>query len=57
MKTYLTVISLLFIASGVAYYNATKPHTATIDSKHWQCTGTYALGIEAKCSQYTRVDK
>ena len=57
MKTYLIVISIATVVAGVAVYNANKPHTATVDSKHWQCTSTYSSGIDAKCSQYTRTDK
>lgn len=31
------------------------PKTATVDAKHWVCSQSDTLGLEARCIQYTRV--
>ena len=34
---------------------ASGDKTATVDSKHWMCTASDTIGLEAKCIRYERV--
>jgi hypothetical protein len=39
---------------GAVFY-IDQPKTVTIDAKHFACTDTEAVGIEADCTQYTKI--
>jgi len=49
---YIAVI-LLFAVLLVTFTNG--PRTATVDSKHWMCTASDTIGLEARCIRYERV--
>ena len=49
----LTAIIALMVLLSVVLLSG--PKTATVDSKHWMCTASDTIGLEARCIRYERV--
>lgn len=49
----LTAIGALMVLLSVVLLSG--PKTATVDSKHWMCTASDTIGLEARCIRYERV--
>lgn len=45
------LVASTFLAIGIQIYTA--PKTTEIDEKHWDCTATEPVGIEARCTNFT----
>lgn len=39
----------------IFYVAASGPKSVTISAKQWECTASDTFGIEARCTQYSRV--
>ena len=55
-KIFLGVFFVVILTCIVSLYNIiTGPRKVTIDSKHFVCTETQPIGIEAECVAYRKV--
>lgn len=55
-KIFITVFILVLVTCAISFYSImTGPRKVTIDSKHFICTETQPIGLEAECTNYRKV--